>query len=465
MKVLLGITGCIAAYKAAEILRGLQKREVQVRVVMTKNATEFIRPLTFEALSGQPVIVEMFARPSYSTIEHISVAREADLLLVAPATANAIAKFAHGISDDFLSTVYLSNTNPVLIAPAMNREMWNHRSTQANIEILRNLGVHFVDPGDGYQACGEVGVGRLAEPDEIVRRALEILDTGVKELRLGDGEMRLGDGATGRLGDGATGRVEDGGTERRVDELTIRKVDEQISPRRPAAPSPSRHSEDFLGEHVMVTAGPTVEELDPVRFISNRSSGRMGYAMAEAARDRGAHVTLISGPVSLAPPADIEVVNVVSTREMYEAVMSRIAYITVFIGCAAVADFRPARKSENKIKKEGHGSISIDLEETEDIIAAVADYEDRNLRIIAGFAAESQSLLEYAEQKVREKDLDLIVANDITRGDAGFDVETNAATIIKRDGSRIELPLQTKRQMAERVLDEIANLRWVVTKP
>jgi phosphopantothenoylcysteine decarboxylase / phosphopantothenate---cysteine ligase len=457
MKVLLGITGCIAAYKAAEILRGLQKREVQVRVVMTKNATEFIRPLTFEALSGQPVIVEMFDRPSYSTIEHISVAREADLLLVAPATANAIAKFAHGIADDFLSTVYLSNTNPVLIAPAMNREMWNHRSTQANIENLRNLGVHFVDPGDGYQACGEVGVGRLAEPDEIVRRALEILDTGVAQLRLGDGEMRLGDGSTGRLGDGPTGR--------KVDELTVRKVDEQITPSRPAAAPSSRHSEDFLGEHVMITAGPTVEELDPVRFISNRSSGRMGYAMAEAARDRGAHVTLISGPVSLAPPADIEMVNVVSTREMYEAVMSRIAYITVFIGCAAVADFRPARKSENKIKKQGHGSISIDLEETEDIIAAVAAYEDRNLRIIAGFAAESQSLLEYAEQKVSEKDLDLIVANDITRSDAGFDVETNAATIIKRDGSRIDLPLQTKRQLAERVLDEIASLRWVVTKP
>jgi phosphopantothenoylcysteine decarboxylase/phosphopantothenate--cysteine ligase len=423
MKVLLGITGCIAAYKAAEVLRGLQKGGAQVRVVMTSHATEFVRPMTFEALSGQPVIVEMFDRPNYSTIEHISVAREADLLLVAPATANIIAKFAHGISDDFLSTVYLSNTNPVLIAPAMNVEMWNHPATQANIGILRNLGVQFVDPGEGYQACGEVGVGRLAEPDEIVRRALEIVG-----MRNAECEMRIDD------------------------EPTLQS----------AINNPQ--TTDFLGEHVMVTAGPTIEEIDPVRFISNRSSGRMGYAVAEAARDRGASVTLISGPVSLEPPPDVEVVNVTSAREMYEAVMSRISYTTVFIGCAAVADFRPARISNQKIKKEIHGAISIELEQTEDIIAAVSAYPNRNLRIIAGFAAESQSLLEYAEKKVREKDLDLIVANDITREDAGFDVETNAATIIKRDGSRIELPLQSKRQLAGRVLDEIASLRWVVTK-
>jgi phosphopantothenoylcysteine decarboxylase / phosphopantothenate---cysteine ligase len=436
MKVLLGITGCIAAYKAAEVLRGLQKGGAQVRVVMTTHATEFVRPLTFEALSGQPVIVEMFDRPNYSNIEHISVAREADLLLVAPATANIIAKFAHGISDDFLTTVYLSNTNPVLIAPAMNVEMWNHPATQANIDILRNLGVQFVDPGEGYQACGEVGVGRLAEPEEIVQRALEIVG------------LHIPGAGTGGLGDGATGR----------------QGDEPNSPSRPVPQSPSPCTADFLGEHVMVTAGPTIEEIDPVRFISNRSSGRMGYAMAEAARDRGASVTLISGPVSLPPPPDVEVVNVTSTREMYEAVMSRISYATVFIGCAAVADFRPSRIADQKIKKAGHGTISLELEPTEDIIAAVSAYPNRNLRIVAGFAAESQALLEYAEKKVREKDLDLIVANDITREDAGFDVETNAATIIKRDGSRIELPLQSKRQLASRVLDEIASLRWVVTK-
>jgi phosphopantothenoylcysteine decarboxylase/phosphopantothenate--cysteine ligase len=403
MKVLLGVTGCIGAYKAAEILRGLQRRGVQVRVVMTRHATEFVRPLTFEALSGQPVIVEMFDRPNYATIEHIAVAREADLLLVAPATANAIAKFAHGVADDFLSTVYLSNTNPVLIAPAMNVEMWNHKATQDNIKILRERGVSFVEPGVGYQACGEVGMGRLAEPEEIVERAFEIL-------------------------------------------------------RNPQSQSPNSQSKDFAGERVMVTAGPTVEDLDPVRFITNRSSGKMGYAMAEAARDRGARVTLISGPVNLPPPENVETVNVRSTREMFEAVMSRLHDMTVFIGSAAVADFRPARRAAQKIKKEGRKTITVELEETEDIIAAVGAAPNRERRVVAGFAAESQSLLEYAERKLREKGLDLIVANDITRAGAGFGADANAATILKRDGSRVELPLQSKRALADRTLDEIARL-------
>lgn len=403
MKVLLGVTGCIGAYKAAEILRGLQRRGVQIRVVMTRHATEFVRPLTFEALSGQPVIVEMFDRPNYATIEHIAVAREADLLLVAPATANIIAKFAHGVADDFLSTVYLSNTNPVLIAPAMNVEMWNHAATRANIKILRDRGVLFVEPGVGYQACGEVGMGRLAEPEEIAERAFEIL-------------------------------------------------------RNLQSRSPESTSKDFAGEHVMVTAGPTVEDLDPVRFITNRSSGKMGYAMAEAARDRGARVTLISGPVNLPPPEDVETVSVRSTREMFEAVMSRLHDVTVFIGSAAVADFRPASRAEQKIKKEGRKTITVELEETEDIIAAVGAAPNRERRVVAGFAAESQSLLEYAERKLRGKGLDLIVANDITRAGAGFGAETNAATILKRDGSRVELPLQSKRALADRTLDEIAEL-------
>jgi phosphopantothenoylcysteine decarboxylase / phosphopantothenate---cysteine ligase len=407
MKVLLGVTGCIGAYKAAEILRGLQRRGVQIRVVMTRSATEFVRPLTFEALSGQPVIVEMFDRPNYATIEHISVAREAELLLVAPATANIIAKFAHGVADDFLSTVYLSNTNPVLIAPAMNVEMWNHPATQANIKILRERGVLFVEPGVGYQACGEVGMGRLAEPEQIVERAFEILR----------------------------------------------------DPQSSAGKGRNPQSEDFTGEHVMVTAGPTVEDLDPVRFITNRSSGKMGYAIAEAARDRGARVTLISGPVNLPPPDDVETVNVRSTREMFESVMSRLHDVTVFIGSAAVADFRPSRRAAQKIKKHGRKAITIELEETEDIIAAVGADPNRQGRVVAGFAAESQSLLEHAERKLREKGLDLIVANDITVADAGFGAETNAATILKRDGSRVDLPLQSKRQMADRVLDEILWIR------
>ncbi len=404
MKVLLGVTGCIGAYKAAEVLRGLQKAGVQVRVIMTEHATEFVRPATFEALSGQSVIVGMFTQSDHSRIEHIATAREADLLLIAPATANILAKFAHGIADDFLSTVYLSNTNPVLIAPAMNVEMWNHLATQANLKTLRERGDLFVEPGVGYQACGEVGVGRLAEPEEIVTAVLAVLSP----------DSRL--------------------------------------------PTPDS-SKDFQNEHVLLTAGPTVEDLDPVRFITNRSSGKMGYAIAEAARDRGARVTLISGPTKLAAPAGVETINVRSTREMYEAVMNHLADATVFIGSAAVADFRPVNRAEHKIKKQGKANFTIELEPTEDIIASVAADPNRNGRIVAGFAAESQTVLTYADKKLREKGLDLIVANDISRTDAGFDVETNAATILKRDGSRVELPLQSKRELADRVLDEILKLR------
>jgi len=444
MKILLGVTGCIGAYKAAEVLRGLQKAGAQVRVVMTKHATEFISPLTFEALSGQPVIVGMFDLPNHATIEHIAVAREADLLLIAPATANIIAKFAHGIADDFLSTVYLSNTNPVLIAPAMNVEMWNHHATQANLNILRARGVHIAEPGSGYQACGEVGMGRLAEPAEIVEQAIEILSQRIT-ARPGDtGTWGHGDTGTGRQGDTEKGRHEEG--EKR----------EYVNPQS-AIHNPQ--SNDFAGEQVMITAGPTVEDLDPVRFITNRSSGRMGYALAEAARDRGARVRLISGPTKLAAPVGIEMVNVRSTREMYEAVMERLAGVSVFIGSAAVADFRPAKPAEHKIKKQGRANITIELEQTEDIIASVAAAPNPNGRIIAGFAAESQTLLDYAAKKLREKNLDLIVANDISRKDIGFDVENNAATILKRDGSRIELPLQTKSELANRVLDEILRLR------
>lgn len=404
MKVLLGVTGCIGAYKAAEILRGLQQAGAQVRVVMTRHATEFVRPLTFEALSGQPVITEMFDRPDHAVIEHIAVAREADLLLVAPATANILAKFAYGLADDFLSTVYLSNTNPVLIAPAMNVEMWNHPATQGNLKLLRARGVHFVDPEAGWQACGETGVGRLAEPARIVARALEIIAN-------------------------RTSRIAQPGLR------------------------------DLAGEHIIITAGPTVEDLDPVRFITNRSSGRMGYALAEAAQARGARVTLISGPTKLQPPAEVETIKVRSTAEMYQAVMSRLHDATVFIGCAAVADFRPVSRAEHKIKKQGDSRLTIELEPTEDIIGAVAADAQRNGRVVCGFAAESRELIESAERKMKQKNLDLIVANDILRQDAGFDVETNAATILRRDGSRLELPLQSKRALAERVLDEIAQLR------
>ena len=400
MNVLLGVTGCIGAYKAAEILRLLQKSGAKVRVVMTRSATEFIQPLTFEALSGQSVIVEMYDRPSYAVIEHIALAREADLLLIAPATANILAKFAHGIADDFLSTLYLSNTNPVLIAPAMNVEMWSHPATQNNLKILRERGNHFVDPGSGYQACGEVGVGRLAEPEEIVRKTLELLRNPQSKLRT-----------------------------------------------------------DLKDEKIVITAGPTVEDLDPVRFITNRSSGKMGYALAEAAQLRGAEVTLISGPTKLSAPADVAVIPVRSTREMSEAVMQKVNESTVFIGCAAVADFRPAVRAEQKMKKNGQQVMTLELESTEDIIAAVGALADNQNRIVIGFAAESESLLSNAEKKLSSKNLDLIVANDITRTDAGFDVETNAATILRRDGTQQETALVSKRELADTVLNEVVRLR------
>jgi len=395
MRVLLGITGCIGAYKAAEVLRGLQRAGVAVRVVMTRNATEFVQPLTFEALSGQPVIVGMYDRPDYATIEHIALAREADLLLVAPATANVIARFALGLADDFLSTVYLSNTNPVLLAPAMNVEMWNHPATQANLETLRRRGVEIIEPGIGYQACGEVGAGRLAEPEEIVRRTLE-------RLRLDEGRER-----------------------------------------------------DLSSQHILITAGPTIEDLDPARYLTNRSSGRMGYALAAAAAARGARVTLVSGPVRISPPAGVELRSVRSGREMYEAVMASLEAATIFIGAAAVADFRPVRRADQKIKKAGRTRLTIEFEATEDIIGAVAAAPVRERRLVVGFAAESQAVNEYAVTKIREKSLDMIVANDITAPGAGFDVETNAATIIDRHGRSVELPLQSKREMADRILDEI----------
>jgi phosphopantothenoylcysteine decarboxylase/phosphopantothenate--cysteine ligase len=404
MNVLLGVTGCIGAYKAAEVLRGLQRAGVDVRVIMTQHATEFVRPLTFEALSGKPVITGMFDRPDYSEIEHISVAREAQLLLVAPATANMIAKFAHGIADDFLSTVYLSNTNPVLIAPAMNVEMWNHPATQQNIEILRSRGVEFVDPDDGYQACGEIGVGRLAEIDRIVESALSLTQGDCQHCATRPGGRKA----------------------------------------------------------FSLPAGPTVEEIDPVRYLTNRSSGKMGFAIAAAARARGAQVTLISGPTRLQPVAGVETVPVKSTAEMFQAVVDRLKATTVFIGCAAVSDFRPARRSSSKVKKDGRSSLTLELETTEDIIGTVGNEfakSNGKRRVVVGFAAESEELLANAEKKLRAKRLDLIVANDITRADAGFDVESNAVTMIRRDGTRVEVPLSSKRIIADRVLDEVLKLK------
>jgi phosphopantothenoylcysteine decarboxylase/phosphopantothenate--cysteine ligase len=394
MNIILGVTGCIGAYKAAEVLRELQERGAMVRVIMTRSAREFIGPLTFEALSGHPVISEMFEPGLNAEIKHIEVARWADLLLVAPATANAIARFAHGLADDMLSTVYISATCPVVVAPAMNVEMWHHPATQENIATLRSRGVEIIEPESGYLACGDVGEGRLAEPQEIAVRAMEVLSRSPAMVR------------------------------------------------------------DLEGQHVLITAGPTCENIDPVRFITNRSSGKMGYALAEAALARGAEVTLISGPTNLIPPAGARFVSVWSTEEMYAAVMKHLDRAMIVVKAAAVADYRPKEARASKMKKS-EGDLILEFEQTPDILAEIGRRKDH--QIVVGFAAETDDPIENGQKKLREKNLDLIVINDVTAEGAGFSVDTNRVTLMDRDGRVVELPLLPKREVADRIFDQVVE--------
>src|SRR6266404_2094222 len=404
MIVALGVTGCIAAYKAVEVLRGLQKRGASVRVVMTRHATEFVGPLTFQSISGFPVIAEMFAPTDDPEIKHIQVAQSIDLLLVAPATANALAKFANGIADDFLSTLYISTTAPVLVAPAMNVEMWAHPATRENVRRLRERGVQFIDPEEGYLACRTVGPGRLAEPREIVRRACEIL--------------------------GLT--------------ATASSNDDVVA-----------LTQDLRGERVLITAGPTQEALDPVRFLSNRSSGKMGFAVAEAALERGAAVTLIAGPVSIASPKGARTISVRSAAEMYEAVKVNLDDATMVVMAAAVADYRPASVHQQKIKKNG-SALVLDLEPTDDILAAVA--RESGSRVVIGFAAETENVIENARKKLKEKGADLIVANDVSASDSGFDVDHNRIALVSSEGV-VELPLLSKQEAAASIIDAAMKIR------
>jgi phosphopantothenoylcysteine decarboxylase / phosphopantothenate---cysteine ligase len=401
MKVALGVTGCIAAYKAVEVLRGLQKRGIAVQVVMTRHATEFVGPLTFQSISGLPVISEMFERSDDPEIKHIQVAQTVDLLMVAPATANTLAKFANGIADDFLSTVYISTTAPVLVAPAMNVEMWAHPATQENVRRLRERGVEFVDPGEGYLACKTVGAGRLAEPDEIVARAWEILARSSND-KSGGGDAAL------------------------------------------------------TGERVLVTAGPTYEAIDPVRGITNRSSGRMGYAIAEAAIAQGAEVTLVSGPVALAPPSGARTIQVKSAAEMHSAVMENLEGATLLIMSAAVSDYRPSNVSDQKIKKNNGNGLVLELEQTVDILAAAG--RAKTSQVIVGFAAETENVIPNARKKLLEKGADLIIANDVSASDSGFDVETNRIALVSASGT-VEMPLLTKREAADRILDAAIQIK------
>lgn len=396
MRVALGVCGGVAAYKAAELVRRLQQDGLDVQVIMTESAQEFVTPLTFAALTGQKVITRMFgsepaAANVESAIEHIAVAQRVDLLLVAPATANILAKMARGIADDFLTTLYLATTAPVIVAPAMNVNMWENAATQENVATLRSRGVQIVPPDEGYLACGMVGAGRLA---------------GVEAIAQAVG---------GRLG--------------------------------------IRH--DLDKETIIVTAGPTCEDLDPVRFLTNRSSGKMGYALAEAALRRGARVILVSGPTRLNPPQGAEFVPVRSAEQMHRAVLGRLHSATVVIMAAAVSDYRPAMHQERKIRREG--GLTMEFEPTPDILADIA--RDKGERIHVGFAAETDHLAENARRKLDSKKADLIVANDVTSAGAGFDQDTNIVTLYSQGVSEEALPRMPKIEVAHRILDRVAHLR------
>jgi phosphopantothenoylcysteine decarboxylase / phosphopantothenate---cysteine ligase len=394
MRIALGVSGGIAAYKAAELVRLLQDRGVRVQVIMTRAAQEFIRPLTFAALSGEKVITDLFGEGAQepnieSAVEHIAVAQAIDALVVAPATADVLARFANGLANDFLSTLFLATTAPVVVAPAMNVNMWENPATQANLEKLKSRGVQVVSPDSGYLACGMVGAGRLASNEAIVTTVMKALGAG----------------------------------------------------------------QDLAGETVLITAGPTREPIDPVRYIGNRSSGKMGYALAEAALRRGAKVILVSGPTALKPPSAAEFVPVQTAQQMREAVMQHFEQATVVIKAAAVADFTVRAVAEQKIKR--NGALNLALEPTPDILKEIATQKGR--RIIVGFAAETQNTLENARKKLESKSLDAIVLNDVSQAGIGFDSERNAVTILTRAES-INVPEMSKWEVAHRVLDAVVGL-------
>ena len=391
--VVLGVTGGIAAYKACELTSRLRKAGAQVYVVMTKNACQFVSPLTFETLSNHPVVTDTFARPETWEVEHVALAKRADVFVVAPATANILAKMACGIGDDMLSTTLLATRAPVLAAPAMNTGMWEHAATRRNVEILRERGVRLIGPEGGFLACGDTGAGRMSEAADI-----------------------------------------------------FEAVADMLSPRR-----------DLEGLSILVTAGPTQEKLDPVRFITNRSSGKMGYAIARAAAERGARVTLVSGPVNLPVPLGVERVSILSTQDLYEAVTARCQGADVVIQAAAPADFTPEAVSDQKIKKQGDGDLMLSLRQTPDVAARVGELKKPG-QVLVGFAAETQDVLENAQKKLKKKNLDMIVANDVTASGAGFDVDTNVVTFVTGHGAE-NLPCLPKRRVADELLDRILEIR------
>jgi phosphopantothenoylcysteine decarboxylase/phosphopantothenate--cysteine ligase len=394
--VALGVTGGIGAYKAVEIARGLQKNGHDVIAIMTRSAEKFVGPLTFEAITRREVVTDQFKPGANADIEHIAIASNIDLLLVAPATANIIAKFANGMADDFLSTLYTATRAAVVIAPAMNTNMFDHPAVARNLETLMARGVHVVDPGSGYLACGWIGKGRLAEPEQVVAAAEQLLSR--------------------------------------------------------------TNSTALAGRRVLVTAGPTYEDIDPVRYVGNRSSGRMGYAIAGEALRRGATVTLVSGPTHLTPPPAAELVTVRSAADMHQAVMSRAAGQDVVVMAAAVADYTPADKADHKVPKSD-GPLTLTLTRTKDILGDLGKLPSRatGKPVLVGFAAETHDVMSRATGKLQRKAADLIVANDVSRADAGFDVETNAVTILSATDVE-DVPLQSKAAVASRILDRIEKI-------
>ena len=390
MKIILGVAGGIAAYKAAELARLLMQQGHELQVVMTSASEEFVRPLTFAALTGRKVLTNLFAIES--AIEHISVAQEHELLVIAPATADLIAKMAHGLADDFLTTLYLAFTGPVVLAPAMNVNMWQHAATRANLDTLRVRGHRIVEPGSGYLACGMTGPGRLADPEAIAE---------------------------------AIGRE-------------------------------ARQRRDLEGETLLITAGPTQEPLDPVRYISNRSSGKMGYALAEAAAARGARVILISGPVHLAPPQGVELIAVRTAVEMREKVFDHLGPADIVIKAAAVADFHLSKVPDQKVKKTA-ARISLELDPTPDILAELG--RKKGDRLLIGFAAETQNLLQEARRKLESKNCDMVVGNLVGLSDTGFESDQNEVILVLRTGESIPLPRAPKREIADYIFDEILKLR------
>lgn len=389
-RIVLGVTGSIAAYKAVTLLRALMREGAVIDVAMTRSATKFVTPLTFEVLSGRPVTADLFQ--AHQEMRHLSLPEHADVILVAPATANFLAKAALGLGDDLLSTMLLTGRCPLICAPAMDGGMWSHPTVVAHVEALRARGALIVDPEEGPLASGRIGQGRMAGEDRI-------LDA-------------------------------------------VRAV---LTPKR-----------DWQGQRILLSAGPTQEPIDPVRYLSNRSSGKMGYAIAEAARKRGAEVILVSGPTSLPPPSGVEVIPVETAEEMLKQLSSRLSWSTVVVMAAAVADFRPRQVAAQKLKKQGRRSATLELEQTTDILSTISG--QRTTQLVIGFAAETHDLLPHARAKLESKGLDLIVANDVTRPGAGFGSDFNAATLIDRDGRTTDIPLKSKRELADDILDAIRRL-------